>query len=286
MLAVAAAPAKLNLALELVGRRADGFHLLAAVSQTISWSDLVGAELRPAPGSLREVRVAVAGPFRGGIPEGSDNIVARAAAALRRRGVGREVVSVAIWKRIPSKSGLGGGSSDAAAVLRLAAGDQGVPGLAEAALECGADVPFAVRGGAAHLGGVGEVLTPLPPLSPTVILVAVLAAVETARAYAAVQSGDLTDGSRAAAVAAALRRGDPPTPELLGSALEAAALRVVPELAPRLERLRAATPHLAWAMTGSGGAFFALVPAFEAGAALAACRAALPGLPLRATVPA
>ncbi len=286
MLAVAVAPAKLNLALELVGRRADGYHILAAVSQTVAWSDLVAAELDQDPTGPGGISVTVTGPFRDGVPQGPDNIVARAAAALRRRGEGREVVSVAIWKRIPTRSGLGGGSSDAAAVLRLAAGDNRSPGLAEAALECGADVPFALRGGAAYLGGVGEVLTPLPPLAPTVILVAVLGAVETARAYAAVQPEELTDGSRAAAVAEALGRGELPAPELLGSALEAAALRVAPDLAPRLERLRAAAPHLSWAMTGSGGAFFAPVPAAAAGAALAACRSALPGLPIRATTPA
>ena len=286
MLAVAAAPAKLNLALELVGRRPDGFHLLAAVSQTLAWSDLVAAELDSAPPAAGGVRVAVMGPFRDGIPEGQDNIVARAAGALQRRGLGRGVAAVAIWKRIPTKSGLGGGSSDAAAVLRLSAGDHWSAGVAEAALDCGADVPFALRGGAALLGGVGELLTPLPPLAPTVILVAVLGAVETARAYASVRSDELTDGSRAAAVAAALGRGELPRPELLGSALQPAALRVAPELSPRLERLRAAAPHLSWAMTGSGGAFFALVRAAEAGPVLAACRAALPGVPIRATAPA
>ncbi len=286
MLDVAKAPAKLNLALELVGRRADGFHLLTAVSQTVAWSDLVAAELDRGQNTPGEISVAVRGPFRDGVPEGPDNIVARAAAALHRRGVGREVVSVAIWKRIPTKSGLGGGSADAAALLRLAAGDDLAARLADVALECGADVPFALRGGAALLGGVGEVLTPLPHLAPTVILVAVLGAVETARAYSSVQSEEMTDGSRAAAVAQALRRGELPSPELLGSALEAAALRVAPELEPRLERLRAATPHLSWAMTGSGGAFFALAKPAEAGPALAACRAALPGLPIRATAPA
>jgi 4-diphosphocytidyl-2-C-methyl-D-erythritol kinase len=286
MLEVAVAPAKLNLALELVGQRADGFHLLNAVSQTVAWSDLVAAEMGPFPNTPGGISVAVRGPFRNGVPEGSDNIVARAAEALHRRGVGRGVVSVAIWKRIPTKSGLGGGSSDAAAVLRLAAGDElGTP-LAEAALECGADVPFALRGGAALLSGVGEVLTPLPRLVPTVILVAVLGEVETARAYSSFRAEEMTDGSRTAAVAEDLRRGVLPAPQLLGSALEAAALRVAPELGLRLERLRAATPHLRWAMTGSGGAFFAFVRAAEAGAALSACRAALPGVPIRATTPA
>jgi 4-diphosphocytidyl-2C-methyl-D-erythritol kinase len=110
--------------------------------------------------------------------------------------------------------------------------------------------------------------------------------VETARAYAAVQTSELTDGRRAEAVAAALRKGEIPDHELIGSALEGAALRVAPELGPRLERLRAAAPDLRWAMTGSGGGFFALVSPARAGAALAACRAALPGLPIRATTPA
>lgn len=286
MLAVAAAPAKVNLALELVGRRSDGFHLLAAVSQTVSWSDLVAVELARPPGHSGEVQVVVRGPFRQGVPAGPENIVARAAGALDRRGLGRAVGAVALWKRIPTQSGLGGGSADAAAVMRLAAGAAVGAELEEAALECGADVPFALHGGAALLRGVGEVLSPLPPLAATVILVAVLGRVETARAYAEVQAREITDASRAEAVAAALTRGALPAPELLGSALEPAALRVAPRLGPGLERLRAVDPSLGWAMTGSGGAFFTLVAADRAVAALAACRAACPGFPIRATTPA
>jgi 4-diphosphocytidyl-2-C-methyl-D-erythritol kinase len=279
------APAKLNLVLELTGRRPDGYHLLSAVSQTVKWSDLVGVELG-ASTALGDCRLLVAGPHSNEVPHDRHNIVLRAIELLRGAGRGLPISKVVLEKRIPTKSGLGGGSADAAALLRLASEASPDPELLELALRCGADVPFALRGGAAHIGGVGEHLRPLPSLAEGVFLVAMLAEVSTAAAYQSVLPEDFSAGERAASVAEALSHARLPDPELLGSSLLPAALRVTPGLADRLERLRALTPGLQWAMTGSGGAFFSLVadPGRALGA-LAEISTRCPDLPVRAVVP-
>ncbi|MGH7611581.1 MAG: 4-(cytidine 5'-diphospho)-2-C-methyl-D-erythritol kinase [Candidatus Dormibacteria bacterium] len=280
------APAKLNLALELVGRRPDGFHLLRAVSQTIGFSDLVALELLAPGPDASPTQLTLLGPARAQVPDGEGNLALRAAAVLARSSRQIRVGRVVLEKRVPALAGLGGGSADAAAVLRLAA-----PGLAPAelsrlALECGADVPFSLLGGAARLEGVGELLTPLPSLGRGCFVLIVLQAVSTAAAYAASRPADFSDGQRVRALEALLRQGQGPEPELLGSGLEAAAGRVVPALIEQARRLRAATPGASWAMTGSGGAFFSYQQDPDrAAAVLAGVRRALPRAPARVVLP-
>lgn len=285
MLRLGRAPAKLNLVLELTGRRADGYHELAAVSHTVGWSDLIGVETGQAD-HQRSCRLVVVGPRSGDVPHGAQNILLRAAARMREAGLGPPIARIILDKRIPAQSGLGGGSADAAALIRTVLGrtdDEGVLALAK---ECGADVPFALRGGAALMTGIGEILNPLPPLPGGAFLVTHLGDVSTAAAYAAVAPQDFSDGLRAKAVAEALRDRLLPDPAHLGSALLPAALRVTPGLAQRLQRLRSATPWLQWEMTGSGGTFFALVrtPELVAKSALA-LTLGCPGLPFRAVAP-
>ncbi|MHB1502192.1 MAG: 4-(cytidine 5'-diphospho)-2-C-methyl-D-erythritol kinase [Candidatus Dormibacteria bacterium] len=278
------APAKLNLALEVTGRRPDGYHELAAVSQTVGWSDLVGVELGAEDLSL-PCRLLVGGPHSNQVPQGAQNIVLRTLELLRAAGRARPISQVVLEKRIPTRSGLGGGSADAAALIRLAATAPIDQELLDLALECGADVPFAMRGGAAQISGIGETVRPLPALKQGVFLITVLGAVSTVSAYQAVDTEDFSDGSRAESVARALAASEWPNPELLGSALQAAALRVTPGLAGALQGLRAATPTMPWAMTGSGGAFFCLVPdPDQAERAIAAVARRCPGLPIRAAI--
>jgi 4-diphosphocytidyl-2-C-methyl-D-erythritol kinase len=136
------APAKLTLSLRVTGVRDDGYHLLDAEMVTISLAD----RLEFGPGDGLEV---VGGPA--GVPTGSDNLVARALSACGR------AAHVRLHKAIPPGAGLGGGSADAAAVLRWA----GVTDPSVAA-SLGADVPFCVVGGRARVTGVGEVVEPLP----------------------------------------------------------------------------------------------------------------------------
>jgi 4-diphosphocytidyl-2-C-methyl-D-erythritol kinase len=156
-----AAPAKLNLFLHVVGRRADGYHLLQTVFRLIDAAD----SLTFTPREDGVVRLATPLP---GVPE-EDDLVVRAARALQSAGGCPRGATVAVDKRLPLGGGLGGGSSDAATTLlalnRLWGLDLPRDRLAAIGLGLGADVPVFVRGRNAFAQGVGEVLEPLdlPP---------------------------------------------------------------------------------------------------------------------------
>ncbi len=162
------ANAKINLTLDILRRREDGYHDLQMVMQSITLSDrLTIAPARGAEGT------AVTGLHF--LPTGGKNLAQMAAAAFRRAvGKGGEV-DVFIRKRIPVCAGLAGGSADAAAVLRgmneLTGAGLSPAQLARIGEAVGSDVPFCVLGGAALAEGRGEVLTPLPPLPPCHIAV-------------------------------------------------------------------------------------------------------------------
>jgi 4-diphosphocytidyl-2-C-methyl-D-erythritol kinase len=170
-----ACPAKVNLSLEVLGRRADGYHDLRSVMVPISLADDLEVRLVPTPG----IRVVVDGAD---LPAGPDNLVYRAAARLLETVRGQDApggtpgVDIRLVKRIPVGAGLGGGSSDAAGTLlaldRLLDTRLGESRLAAMGLEIGADVPFFVYGRPALATGVGERLSPLPHL-PTLWLVLV-----------------------------------------------------------------------------------------------------------------
>lgn len=157
------APAKINLWLEVVGRRPDGYHEIDTCFQAIDLFDTVMLEPSQRPG----VSCHVEGPFADGVPEGPENLAARAALLLAGR-TGHELrLAITIVKEIPSGAGLGGGSSDAAAVLVALARRFAVPDpedtLVELAAELGADVPFFLEGGTQRGTGIGHRLTPVPP---------------------------------------------------------------------------------------------------------------------------
>ena len=156
------APAKLNLFLLVTGRRDDGYHALQTVFRLLDWGDTIHLRLRE-DGAIRRVGASVPG-----LPEHED-LVVRAANLLRKEGKSAPGVDIRVDKRIPSGAGLGGGSSDAATVLRaldrLWQLDLGVERLAALGLALGADVPVFVRGHNAWAEGVGESLRSiaLPP---------------------------------------------------------------------------------------------------------------------------
>src|SRR5215218_4819543 len=141
------APAKLNLCLYLGRARDDGLHELCSLFEPLALADLIAVT----PAERDEVICP-------GV-EG-ENLAARALAALRERGWEREPLRIEIEKRVPVAAGLGGGSGDAAAVLRLAAGE--VADLPQLALALGADVPSQLRPALALVRGVGELIEPLP----------------------------------------------------------------------------------------------------------------------------
>jgi 4-diphosphocytidyl-2-C-methyl-D-erythritol kinase len=211
------APAKLTRSLRVVGVRPDGYHLLDAEMTTLVLADT----LTFAAGD----GLTVAGPAASGVPADDTNLVRRAL-----RAVGRSA-AVHIDKHIPAGGGLGGGSADAAAVLRWARCDDRA-----VAVGLGADVPFCVAGGRARVTGVGEVVEPLPPLDLTVTLCIPPFGVSTAAVYA---SWDAMGG---------------PTGEGAND-LEPAALRVEPRLARWRHRVGEATGVVP-VLAGSGATWF------------------------------
>ncbi len=188
---VEAAPAKINLALHVVGRRGDGFHLLESLSVFTAFGDSVS--VRPAAHDS----FAVAGPYAGEVPAGAENLVLRARDALR--AVSGEAadggVAIALTKNIPVMSGVGGGSSDAAAALRALARLWGVEpdaaGLAAIGLSLGADVPMCLAARPLLARGIGEALEPLDPFPVLpMVLVNPRIRVATPHVFAALEARD------------------------------------------------------------------------------------------------
>jgi 4-diphosphocytidyl-2-C-methyl-D-erythritol kinase len=193
---VVPAYAKVNLALEVTGRRPDGWHDIASVIATIDWHDLVGIRLlcdAPTPPAMSPAPAAlhVSGAFAEGIPTGPDNLALRAATLLLEIAGPRAArlrLDVNLVKQVPPAAGLGGGSADAAAVLRAGArllATHGAPiadaDLTGAAATLGSDVPAVLAGGTVFATGRGEHLRPLP--TPALHLaVAVAGASSTAAA--------------------------------------------------------------------------------------------------------
>ena len=155
------APAKINLALDILGKRPDGYHALCSIMQTVSLCDTV--ELAEG-GEGFTLSMAGFTP-----PEGRKTLEQRAAEAFfARLGRAMPPLTVAITKRTPAYAGLGGGSADVAALLRILR-DRYAPEMEDTTLESigaevGSDMPFCLRGGTALAEGRGEILTDLPPL--------------------------------------------------------------------------------------------------------------------------
>ena len=256
------ARAKLNLGLAVVRRRDDGWHDIDTVMVPIDWHDLVGVTILATLGSQDRVRLTVSGATED-LGATTDNLAYRAATAVLpvlAAGVGLDVW---IDKRLPIAAGLGGGSADAAAVLRAVAAVTARRGrpidgsqLAAIAADLGSDVPGLLADRPLRARGRGELVSSIaaPALWATV---SILAQAATPAAYAGLAAADFGGVERIERLRAALASGAVPAPDLLGSALEASACRANQQLAKRLTALRAAGP-VAWHLTGSGGAVFSL----------------------------
>jgi 4-diphosphocytidyl-2-C-methyl-D-erythritol kinase len=247
------APAKVNLTLEVVGRRPDGYHDICTVMQAITLADELS--LRPAPElSLRCSRPELETP---------DNLVWRAAMLVRRETGATQGAAIFLDKRIPIAAGLGGGSSDAAAALRglneLWGLGLGPAQLMELAARIGSDVPFfLLRGGCALAEGRGERLTELPPLPPHwLVLVKPPIGISAGAVYGAFPRERWSDCTRTRAWLAQVRQlGAGRLPDPFND-LEEIALQVAPEAARARDALLAAgAPRPV--MAGSGSTFFAV----------------------------
>jgi 4-diphosphocytidyl-2-C-methyl-D-erythritol kinase len=242
------APAKLNLCLYLGRPRDDGLHELRSLFCPLTLSDRIVVTESEAD---EVVCPGVDGP----------NLAEAALAGLRARGWLRPPVRIEIEKRIPVAAGLGGGSADAAAVLRLA-GDE-VDGLPELAAELGADVPSQLDPALALVGGAGEVVEPLPPPRHFgVVLIAADDGLSTAEVYAETDRLGLgRDPDELDSIAAELRevagRGASPLEyrELLVNDLAHAALSLRPAIGGALTALKDAGAEVAL-VTGSGPTAF------------------------------
>jgi 4-diphosphocytidyl-2-C-methyl-D-erythritol kinase len=249
------APAKLNLCLYLGGRRADGLHSLCSLFEPLALVDLI--EVVPADRD-RVLCPAVPG----------ENLAARALSALRRAGWEAPPLRIEIEKRIPVAAGLGGGSADAAAILRLAHGE--VEDLEGIARELGADVTSQLVPALALVGGAGERVERLPDPAPhAVVLLPGGGGLSTADVFAeADRLGLGRDEEELDGIAAQLREGagagaSPLSyAEPLANDLEPAARSLRPEIGAALDALRKAGAPLAL-MTGSGPTAFGLFDSLE-----------------------
>jgi 4-diphosphocytidyl-2-C-methyl-D-erythritol kinase len=255
------ARAKVNLWLNVVGRRADGYHLLDTL---VAFTDLADRlEISPSDG----LSLAIEGPEAAGIAGEADNLVLRAARLLADRAGVAPRAAIRLAKHIPVASGLGGGSADAAAALhalvdlwRVA---MPVQELFDIAAALGADVPMCLAGRAALATGVGEILRPAPPLPSCAILLvnpgALLATPEVfaARrgAFSAARPGPAAWSDLDEFVDALAARGND---------LTVAAISLQPAIADVLDALRQGDGVRYAAMSGSGATCFALYDTVEA----------------------
>ncbi|MDQ2854484.1 MAG: 4-(cytidine 5'-diphospho)-2-C-methyl-D-erythritol kinase [Chloroflexota bacterium] len=241
------APAKLNLSLHVVGRRQDGYHLLESEMVLLELADRL--LLLPGATGLRVEQIS-----GDEIPVDQHNLAWRG--LLAGLGAEPELACLALEKRIPAASGLGGGSSDAAAAWRLGrvaagAGESATPDDLSSLARLGADVPFfAARCAAAHVTGIGEAIAPAPvPSAAWVVLVHPDFGLSTADVFGALRPDDHADR--------------PDGNDLLGPAL-----RLRPELGEIMGRMTAAGGEPR--MTGAGSTIFTLTDDRQRAASIAA----------------
>lgn len=254
------APAKINLTLHILGRRADGWHRLESlVAFSRSGDDLSLVEGEP-------LALSIEGPTARASGDLDDNLVLRAARNFAKHYAGAKLGSFHLVKRLPVAAGIGGGSSDAAAALRLLARANGISlmdvGLSEAARETGADVPVCLARRARMMWGVGEELGPLLALPPLIgLIVNPGEPLETKSVFAKMNiapGGETGFGPhpecslvmQGEALIAALRKGR--------NDMEAAACRLAPIIGDVLAILSAAPGCRLARMSGSGATCFAL----------------------------
>ena len=267
------APAKVNLFLHVIGRRADGYHLLDSLVVFTEAAD----ELRAEP--AQALALHLDGPFAAGLAAEPDNLVLRAARALAAETGVAPRARLGLHKNLPVASGIGGGSADAAAALRLLCRLWQVApdptALARLAIGLGADVPVCLAGRASRMGGIGERIEPAPTLPACgIVLVNPGVAVATAEvfrnrhcAWSSVASlpGSWADAAAMAADLSTLRND-----------LQPAAVGLQPVIGEVLSALAGTPDCLLARMSGSGATCFGLF-SDAAAAQRAAARLARPG---------
>ena len=254
------APAKLNLCLQITGRRADGYHLLDSVVVFTAFGDSL--VVRPADNPHDGDGLTLTGPFAAALAEVPENICLRAIRTYREAGGVIGPLAVTLDKHIPVGAGLGGGSSNAAAILRYldrnATTRLAPDALAALALDLGADVPVCLAGTARHMTGIGEKLSPIDPIPHGHVVLsrpdASLSTIAVFQAFASLRDG--------------LNQADtlPPPPTdpgqivQRGNDLAEAAMSLCPDIRDLMGELARCDGVAAVQMSGSGSACFALFP--------------------------
>ena len=278
------APAKINLYLEILGRRADGYHEIDTLMQTVSLADRLAMRSR----SDESFSLVLRGHTEG-VPDNDTNLVVRAAKALAERlhagGDGGAIagVDIELEKRIPPGSGLGGGSSDAAATLvglrRLWNSDAGDELLVDVAAGLGSDVSFFIRGGAARCTGRGEIVEHLKVEGTMHAVLVFGEPLSTKCIYEKLTASELTKTHLSGNVRA-LNHGSMHSDNMadmpLSNALEPAAFLVRPRLREVKELLLKAGASQA-CLSGSGSCVFGVAES-ERGAEALASEIAASGL--------
>lgn len=241
--------AKINLGLEVGGRRGDGYHTLRTIYQTIDLSDEMELRVTARP----RIRLDVGDPR---VPRDGSNIIARAFRLVGENYRLRRGFDVRLRKNIPPGAGLGGGSGNAAVMLLFLDRyfNLAIPAaqLQEMAATLGADVPFFLRGGTALGEGIGEKLTPLPGLRPRAVALHIPAcSVSTALVFSRFP---LTKAGFAGKIQLFLRKGDF---SILANDLEQVTFELFPEIREIKEKMAKAGGGFVQ-MTGSGSAVFAI----------------------------
>lgn len=260
------APAKINLVLEVLSKRNDGYHEIRSLVQTISLFDVISFE----EGS--EISLECTEP----VLETQDNLVIRAAELLKKTCDYREGAKIRLNKQIPWSAGLGGGSSDAAATLlalnKLWKLNLKIPNLLQLAVELGSDIPFFIHRGTALIEGRGEKVTPLPPApSPNWFILLLPSSLpmsdKTKQAYAKLKDQHFTEGQHIREALQTWAKNRKINPALLFNVFDAVAFDIFPELKiywMSLEQAGATDIHLA----GSGPTIFTPVANEKMGTAL------------------
>lgn len=250
------APAKINLTLEVLGKRADGYHEVRSVMQAISLYDRLSFE----PSERIEYRSDSPGW------SAKKSLVSVAVRLLQETGACSRGAVVTMEKHIPMSGGLGGESSAAAATLRGLDQLWGLglspEQLVELARQLGSDVPFFFDGDTAMVEGRGEIVKPLPPLSRMWVILVVPAIPQlpekTRQLYASLNASHYTDGSITQRLVSEITRGNEPDPGLLFNVFESVADGAFPRLSAYGERMtQAGAPYVH--LAGSGPALFTML---------------------------
>ena len=262
--------AKINLGLDIIGRREDGYHLVRMIMQQIGLWDRLTFQKSDVPGIRLLVSEQSTLPDLEDMPVDDRNLIVRAARAVMERYGTRSGLEICLEKHIPMAAGMAGGSTDCAAALmgtaELFETGSTPEELAELGVKLGADVPYCLLGGTVLSEGIGEVLTELPPLKGFRYLIIKpefgVSTKEVYQAYDALPEGEIThpdiDG-----MAEAIRKGDPEGVRTrLGNVLEYVTVRLHPEIL-RIEDRVKELGISSTIMTGSGPTVFGLIPEEE-----------------------